>query len=89
MTQDSFDNSGSPPARRRGRAGRNILMAGVAGACLLGAGVGFWARPTESERPVASRTPEVAPSTPVIPHRLQIVVDERSGLDLLDLGGAA
>ncbi|HEY2751771.1 hypothetical protein [Phenylobacterium sp.] len=51
-------------------------MAGVAGACLMGAGVGLWARPTANERPGASPTPEAAPPATVAPHRLQIIVDD-------------
>ncbi|HEY2357580.1 MAG TPA: hypothetical protein VGH86_09025, partial [Phenylobacterium sp.] len=76
MTTDSFDSSGSRPAKRRGRAAPPILLAGVAGACVMGVGVGLWARPTTSERGMRAVAPEPAFKAPAPPHRLQIVVDD-------------
>ncbi len=62
-----------PPPRRRGRA---VLFAGVAGACVLGAGLGLWARPGMSERQLALTPP--TPAAPAGPVRtLQVVVDNR------------
>jgi colicin import membrane protein len=62
-----------PPPRRRGRG---VLFAGVAGACVLGAGLGLWARPGMSERQLALTPP--TPPPPVGPVRtLQVVVDNR------------
>jgi hypothetical protein len=63
-----------PPPRRRGRA---VLFAGVAGACVLGAGLGLWARPGMSERRLAA-TP-AAPAAPLAgpPRTLQVVVGDR------------
>jgi hypothetical protein len=62
-----------PPPRRRGRG---VLFAGVAGACVLGAGLGLWARPGMSERQLALSPP--TPPAPTGPVRmLQVVVDNR------------
>jgi hypothetical protein len=63
-----------PPRVRRG--GRAVLLAGVAGAGLLGVGAGLWARPAANERQaaVARATPAPAPGPE---RKLQIVVDDR------------
>jgi len=65
-------------APRGGLRGRHILFAGVAGACLLGAGLGLWARPAMSERQAAaSLAAATAPSAAAARRTLQIVVGER------------
>ncbi|MGZ3378081.1 MAG: hypothetical protein ACXU8S_15925, partial [Phenylobacterium sp.] len=61
-----------PPPRRRSRA---VLFAGVAGACLLGGGLGLWARPGMSERRLALAPPVAPPTSPA--RTLQVVVDDR------------
>ena len=77
MTPDNFDEFMPRPVRRRGPATRSILFAGVAGACILGVGLGLWARPAMNERRMAAAAPE-APVKPVAPTRkLEIVVDDR------------
>jgi uncharacterized protein YecT (DUF1311 family) len=64
--------------RRPGLAARHILFAGVAGACVLGVGLGLWARPAMSERQAAAAQPADAPKTPPPATRqLEIVVDDR------------
>lgn len=76
MTPDNFDEFMPQPVRRRGPATRHILFAGVAGACVLGVGLGLWARPAMNERRMAAAAP-VAPVKPAAPTRkLQIVVDD-------------
>jgi colicin import membrane protein len=69
------------PARARppGMAARHILFAGVAGACVLGVGLGLWARPAMSERQAAAAKPADAPkAVAMAPARqLEIVVDDR------------
>ena len=63
-----------PPPRR---GGRGILFAGVAGACVLGAGLGLWARPEMSERRLALTPPPApAPAAAPGPRGLQVVVDD-------------
>lgn len=63
-------NAGRPPS---GTA-RVLLFAGVAGACLMGAGLGFWARPSEIERPGVKPVQTVTPTS--TPRRIPIVVDD-------------
>jgi hypothetical protein len=69
---DDFDALHRP--RRRGR---HILFAGVAGACVLGAGLGLWARPGLNERQIAvvAREPE-EPALAPGERQLKIVVDD-------------
>jgi hypothetical protein len=65
------------PDRPR-RRGRHILFAGVAGACVLGAGLGLWARPGLNERQIAVAAHE--PEEPALAsgeRQLKIVVDDR------------
>jgi hypothetical protein len=79
----------TPAPRRRGRG---VLFAGVAGACVLGAGAGLWARPGMSERQLAVSAPtSPAPAGPV--RTLQVVVDNRpvplgAPMQVLPTGGA-
>jgi uncharacterized protein YecT (DUF1311 family) len=56
-------------------ARRPLLFGGIAAACLLGAGLGLWARPGAHERPGA---PPVQPTVPAArpDRRLAIVVDD-------------
>src|ERR1700744_1955569 len=70
-----------PRARRTGFGARHMLFAGVAGACVLGAGLGFWARPGLAERRGAIAAPqaEVAVADPAA-HKLHIVLDDHPGL---------
>lgn len=74
MVQDEQDEAIAP--RPRAGAGRVALFAGVAGACVFGAALGMWARPSDLERPGAARpTPQAV--TPVsTDRRLPIVVDD-------------
>jgi hypothetical protein len=68
------DVIGPPPPRRHG--GRGILFAGVAGACVLGAGLGLWARPGMSERRLAFTPPPAPAPAAAGPRGLQVVVDD-------------
>ena len=81
--------------RRRSLAPRQVLFAGVAGACVLGAGLGLWARPAMSERQAAAIPSAAAltASAPAAAPRLQIVVDDRPApvgapIDVLPAGAA-
>jgi hypothetical protein len=68
----------APRVRRAGRGARSMLFAGVAGACVLGVGLGLWARPAMNERRVAAAAPEpVAPPADPAARKLRIVVDDR------------
>jgi hypothetical protein len=76
-------------------AARHVLFAGVAGACLLGVGLGLWARPAMNERQATAATPAPAdtPKTPVGTRKLEIVVDDRPApggapIDVLPAGPA-
>lgn len=51
MANEKTEEPGAEPlVGRTNVATRNILMAGIAGACLLGAGAGLWARPAEEDQ---------------------------------------
>jgi hypothetical protein len=66
------------PAKRPGLAARQVLLAGVAAACLLGVGLGLWARPAMSERQASIAAPAAAaPKAAPAARRLAIVVDDR------------
>lgn len=63
--------------RRRGLGPRHVLFAGVAGACVLGVGLGLWARPGQAERRMAVAAPEAdAPNADPASHKLRIVLDD-------------
>jgi uncharacterized protein YecT (DUF1311 family) len=73
VVQDESDDL----PRARSATGRYRLIAGVVGACVLGAGLGLWARPSDLERP---GSPRPAPAPAVTPasadRRIPIVVDD-------------
>jgi hypothetical protein len=65
--------------RRSGFGPRHVLFAGVAGACVLGVGLGLWARPGQAERRMAIAAPEAsAPTVDPAAHKLRIVLDDHS-----------
>jgi hypothetical protein len=68
-----------PRHKRPGLGARHVLFAGVAGACLLGAGLGLWARPAMHERQASATLPANAapPKAPAAARTLQIIVDDR------------
>ena len=73
---DDFSVFMPPRAARPGLATRHMLFVGVAAACVLGVGLGIWARPAMSERQVSVTAPaEVQPVARA--HQLAIVVDDR------------
>jgi len=73
MTDDQIENSAPRKPVRHGGGGH--IVVGVLGACVLGAGLGFWARPGE---PGAVAKPAAAPAAKApLTGSLQIVVDER------------
>lgn len=74
---DEFSVFMPPRVRPRGLAARHILFAGVAGACVLGVGLGLWARPAMSERQAVAAQPADAPKPPPPTRQLEIVVDDR------------
>lgn len=71
----------APLVSRPHRAPAPLVLAGVAGACLLGAGLGLWARPSDLERPFVHRPrtsrPVQAPAA--APPRIEIRVNGASG----------
>jgi chemotaxis protein histidine kinase CheA len=72
------DTAAPPIAAVRGRATRQLLFAGVAGACVLGLGLGLWARPGEAERRL-SLTAAHGPTAPGQPKpTLQIVLGDKA-----------
>jgi uncharacterized protein YecT (DUF1311 family) len=62
-------------ARASVSGSRPLLFGGIAAACLLGAGVGLWARPGAHERPGAPPVPPTAPAYKP-DRKLAIVVDD-------------
>jgi hypothetical protein len=82
-------------AEPRRPSGRAILFAGVAGACVLGVGMGLWARPGLHERLAAQGAQQAATvSAPAAARRLEIVVDDHprgvgTPIDVLPQGMAA
>jgi hypothetical protein len=54
MPHDQFEHQDQ--TTRRGGGGR-MVVAGVVGACALGAGLGLWARPSSHERGIAAPIP--------------------------------
>lgn len=72
-----LDAFAPPQTPRPHRGGRNILLAGVAGACVLGVGLGLWARPQMNERRVGAIAPEPeAIGADTGERKLKIVVDD-------------
>jgi len=71
VVQDESAESSRPAAS----VSRALLLGGVATACVLGAGVGLWARPSDVERPGAPKIPPAAAPAPA-DRRLAIVVDD-------------
>lgn len=72
MAHDQLEAEGQ--TARRG--GARFVAAGVVGACVLGAGLGLWARPSSVERGEApAPVPEVE-TAPDPDRRLQIVLDD-------------
>ncbi|MDB5468045.1 MAG: hypothetical protein JWQ46_2807 [Phenylobacterium sp.] len=69
-----LEPSHDPSAVPSGLSTRRLMLAGVAGACVMGVGLGLWARPAAEERRLP--TPG-APMQAVRPTSLQIVVDDR------------
>jgi uncharacterized protein YecT (DUF1311 family) len=52
MANETSEEHGSEPlARRSNSVTRHVLLAGIAGACLMGAGAGLWARPADHDQP--------------------------------------
>lgn len=73
MAQDESDDT----PRARPATGRYRLIAGVVGACALGAGLGLWARPSDLERPGAPKPPPAPMVTPAsADRRIPIVIDD-------------
>lgn len=92
---DDFSIFVPPRAKRPGLGARHILFAGVAGAGLLGVGLGLWARPAMNERQATAPTFAVAeaPKAPLGTRKLEIVVDDRPApggapIDVLPAGPA-
>lgn len=56
---------------------RPLLLGGVAVACLLGVGLGLWARPAQSERRFAPPAAAAQPKAAAPVRSLEIVVDDR------------
>lgn len=73
-----FDPSRDPPAdplvSRPRRAPPALVVAGVAGACVLGAGLGLWARPSAGDGELSARRTASAPPA-TSPRQIEIRVD--------------
>lgn len=70
------DPAADPLVSRPRRMPAPLMMAGVAGACVLGAGLGLWARPTSLENGATSaRLTSAAPARPPAPQQIEIRVD--------------
>jgi hypothetical protein len=69
------DSAAEPLVSRPHRVSPPLMLAGVAGACLLGAGLGLWARPSTVERDIGSgqRPAAEIPASP--PRQIEIRVD--------------
>jgi hypothetical protein len=91
-TPTPFTIAAPEPRRPSGRA---ILFAGVAAACVLGVGLGLWARPGIRERQATHETfAKAAAAAPAASRRLEIVVDDHprpagAPIDVLPPGVAA
>ena len=73
MAHDETD----PTPDQRPAVSRTLLFGGIAGACLMGAGLGLWARPAVGEHPGPAKPPPVvAEAPPTEGRRLQVVVDD-------------
>lgn len=76
MAPEPTQESPSPPESQSAGASGRLLLGGVAVACVLGVGLGLWARPAQSERrviPPAGAPQKAAPAV----RSLQIVFDDR------------
>ena len=68
----------APVARAKPRPRtRHVLFLGVAAACVMGVGLGLWARPAMTERRAAARPADTPVKPEPVARRLQIVVDDR------------
>jgi hypothetical protein len=74
VVQDQQDESVA--TRPRPATGRIALFAGVAGACVFGAALGMWARPSDLERPGALKPVPQAVTPVSTDRRIPIVVDD-------------
>lgn len=75
MTHDE-DIEMEPPAQPRARSGGRLVIAGIVGACALGAGLGLWARPAAHERQFAVAPKEEAKPETLPTRMLEIVIDD-------------
>lgn len=75
MTHDQLLDEDQTVAPRRAGGGR-LVMAGLVGACALGAGLGLWARPDGLDRNEATPPPRPEAEADAGGRILQIVVDE-------------
>ncbi|HKR87187.1 MAG TPA: hypothetical protein VJS38_03350, partial [Phenylobacterium sp.] len=70
------DTAADPLVSRPHRVPTPVVLAGVAGACLLGAGLGLWARPSDLERPFVHHPRSQPVQAAAAPHRrIEIRVD--------------
>jgi hypothetical protein len=68
----------SPSHARPRHRGRAVLLGGVAAACVMGVGLGLWARPAMHERRASAVAPaDAVAAPPAVARQLQIVVDDR------------
>jgi len=72
MAHDHLEDEGQ--STRRG--GARFVAAGVVGACVLGVGLGLWARPSSAERGDAPAPPKPEVEAALSDRRLQIVLDD-------------
>jgi len=77
MPFDSIkDPAADPLVSRPRRIPPPLMIAGVAGACVLGAGLGLWAKPTNLDNGVATLRPAAAAAArPQAPQQIEIRID--------------
>ncbi|MDB5417011.1 MAG: hypothetical protein JWP50_430, partial [Phenylobacterium sp.] len=75
MPFDPSQDPADPLVSLPRRIPRPLLFAGVAGACLLGAGLGLWARPSDLERELTAGHHLRPPTPPAAPRQIEIRVD--------------
>src|SRR5689334_9207760 len=66
--------SADPLVSRPHRVSPALVLAGVAGACVLGAGLGLWARPDIGREPAPRRLTQAGPA-PAARRQIEIRVD--------------
>ncbi|HEY8573703.1 lysozyme inhibitor LprI family protein [Phenylobacterium sp.] len=75
MANETSNEGGGEARARSSSAPRQVLLAGIAGACLLGAGAGLWARPADEDQQKPPVAAKAAPA-PQPRGKLEIVLSD-------------